>query len=158
MIDPLLGASKPRLKLRCIFPEVMEQACEPRGFRKADTSADVLGAISHSGQMLKQWLPICPALVGGGVCVIHIQLKAESMPLNVQSSFPILPGRIRKKARMRVFCASASLRYPRIRRPKVPFGANNLSRFPGKSRVANRRVTLKRSHSTPGSLRGRRLQ
>ena len=30
MIDPLRGAGKPRLKRRCVFSEIVEEAGEPR--------------------------------------------------------------------------------------------------------------------------------
>ena len=47
VIDPFLGACEPRLKLRCIFSEIMQEAGEPRRFGNADPLAKPFGALSR---------------------------------------------------------------------------------------------------------------
>src|SRR5947209_1252664 len=71
MVDALLGAGKPRLKLRRIFSEIMQKAGEPRRFPNTDPLSEPASAIGRFDQVLRQGLPVQPALVPGGVGVVH---------------------------------------------------------------------------------------
>jgi hypothetical protein len=54
MVNSLLGAREPALKLPIIFSEIVEKAGEPRGFSNAEASTEPLGAISRIVQMLAE--------------------------------------------------------------------------------------------------------
>ena len=54
MINPLLGAAKPSLKLRLIFSEIVQQASKPRRFGKANSLTELFSAMSGVDQMLTQ--------------------------------------------------------------------------------------------------------